>query len=1074
MSEPNPDPEFEERLDAVFQGEQTDGADDDPRLQSAMSVLELIARVKRDGEAVRPLAGDTAKPAGTTLPDSTASPDLPKTIGRFQIRKVLGRGGNGVVFLAHDPSLNRDVALKVPLLDALLDPSLRSRFLREAKAAAALNHTNVVPVFEVGADGPTVYIAAAFCEGPTLGKWAGANRPVDCRIAAAIVSDLASAVQHAHDRGVVHRDLKPSNVLIDFAGDSRNITPQITDFGMARLEDDVAERTRTGTILGTPEYMSPEQSRGKPGEQGPATDIYSLGAVLYFLLSGKPPFLGENLVDTLQLVRNQPPVPLSKIREDVPLDLQAICLRCLEKEPSQRYGSAHAVRQDLDAFLSGRPVNARNASLIERTVRLCRRNPVITTLTTVIAGLTITAVIGSIWAALHFQSIADDRTKALGEKADALREATAANLAADERLRASLLSELEAHRWSKRVGHRMEAIKAARTLRQTMKKLGISDGLGHLRTEVIDIAGRLDLRRVSADTVAGNRPRFEIVNGKVKVVTKGVSRDLNSPASPANAEPTECGRLGPYLFVQFSNGSRLFFESDSVKHILTAPPHDGRTGGNIQWRVSSLGETIFRGDNLGTIYIWLRANDGFDVDSFRIMRNETASERIFDFALNKDGTQFATTVMYGGEIQIYDTKTHEKVASTGPSYPITAKVDWAPDRKIMVTARRNEVRLLDAKTLKPIESMRVSQSIDSVKASPDGKTIAIGFDASYRLVGNPSLETVVSGDGEFHSFDATGRYMRVADDWYEVVPGELSATYVPPSSGNHLRGVTFSPDSRYLLKIGRNEVHFQDTEPGGRCVTHPLPGASGGAFRSDRSAVIVSSKGLFECTLRGVDNVTDVETERLSAHVEDLQSQRLLEGPVAVDRISDEVFFVDGLKVSQLAGGKLVRHPPIKSMGGIAVSPDGRWVGFTGEGFKLFDRRLGFEKPAMALGREFGFCTLAFTGDSQHLVNRNTNDTRVIEVETWKQLVKLPASNAMAVSNRGLIALLCSEGAKLYDLKTGAKTMTLRFAPKPGNTHFTFSPDGSKLAVNSAGEGSVRVWDMDGIARQLNELDLNP
>ncbi len=147
MSEPNPDPEFEERLDAMFQGEQTDGADDDPRLQSAMSVLELIARVKRDGEAVRPLAGDTAKPAGTTLPDSTASPDLPKTIGRFQIRKVLGRGCNGVVFLAHDPSLNRDVALKVPLLDALLDPSLRSRFLREAKAAAALMEMSL-PEFE--------------------------------------------------------------------------------------------------------------------------------------------------------------------------------------------------------------------------------------------------------------------------------------------------------------------------------------------------------------------------------------------------------------------------------------------------------------------------------------------------------------------------------------------------------------------------------------------------------------------------------------------------------------------------------------------------------------------------------------------------------------------------------------------------------------------------------------------------------------------------------------------------------------------------------------------------------------
>ncbi|HEY2157696.1 MAG TPA: serine/threonine-protein kinase, partial [Isosphaeraceae bacterium] len=227
--------------------------------------------------------------------------DLPRRFGRFLLVRELGRGGFGVVFLARDTSLGREVALKLPRPGALVSPEDRRRFLREGEAAGRLDHPHIVPVYELGEYDGICYIASAYCEGGTLGGWLrGRTSPIPVREAAALVAALAGAVGHAHARGIVHRDLKPGNVLLQRpaagaagGGGDPDFIPRLGDFGLAKVLGDDANDTRSGALLGSPAYMAPEQAAGRAREIGPATDVFALGVILYELLAGRPPFQGE-------------------------------------------------------------------------------------------------------------------------------------------------------------------------------------------------------------------------------------------------------------------------------------------------------------------------------------------------------------------------------------------------------------------------------------------------------------------------------------------------------------------------------------------------------------------------------------------------------------------------------------------------------------------------------------------------------------------------------------------------------------------------------------------------------------
>ncbi len=328
-----------------------------------------------------------------------------RRLGRFEILREIGRGGHGIVLLARDPQLGRRLALKVPRPELLVAPGARQRFLREGRAAAALDHPNLVAVYEAGESGPICYLAQEFCAGENLETWLARHPgPLAPRLAAEIVAGLADGVEHAHRRGVVHRDLKPGNVLIESrvaeprsappsqadAAPSPNLTsperpasslgasawfPRIVDFGLARIDHEPGTLTATGALLGTPAYMAPEQLEGSIGPVGPATDIYALGTILYQLLTLRPPFQGASQTELLKgILLDRPPAPRG-LRPGLPADLEAICLRALEKKPLDRYATAADLAADLRRYLRGEPTMARPVSPLGRLIRWARRSP---------------------------------------------------------------------------------------------------------------------------------------------------------------------------------------------------------------------------------------------------------------------------------------------------------------------------------------------------------------------------------------------------------------------------------------------------------------------------------------------------------------------------------------------------------------------------------------------------------------------------------------------------------------------------------------------------------------------------
>ena len=387
-----PEHRLSQVLGAYYEGQKADRAPSRDELLAlhpdlAKDLADYFADEEQFHRLTEPMrkrhGAPTADPAGADAHDP-----FDAEFGDYELLEPIGRGGMGVVFKARQPSLGRMVAVKMVRAGRLATAEDVKRFHNEVEAVADLDHPRIVPIYEVGKHEGRDYFAMKLIEGPSLAGCLG-RFPSDPKRAARIMAMVARAIHHAHQRGFLHRDLKPSNILID-AQDQ----PYVSDFGLAKRMEGAADLTQSQVTPGTPRYMAPEQASGKKGSLTTATDIHALGAILYEMLTGRAAFQGDSAFEVLEQVKNHEPDPPSSENHRVDRDLQTICLKCLEKEPTARYASALALAEDLERWERGEPTAARPVGPVIKGWRWARRNPGVAGLLGLVGALLIAGTAG--------------------------------------------------------------------------------------------------------------------------------------------------------------------------------------------------------------------------------------------------------------------------------------------------------------------------------------------------------------------------------------------------------------------------------------------------------------------------------------------------------------------------------------------------------------------------------------------------------------------------------------------------------------------------------------------------------
>jgi WD40 repeat protein len=990
------------------------------------------------------LSGVLATLPAFAVPGPGSGPGPGRCVGDYELLAELGRGGMGVVFMARQKRLNRTVAVKLIRAAELASPAEVQRFRAEAEHAAQLDHPSIVPVYEVGEHAGQPFFSMKLVEGGSLADQGPG--PADCRRAAALVATVAGAVHYAHQRGILHRDLKPANVLLDGAGQ-----PHVTDFGLAKRVaghdgQPGATLTRSGALVGTPSYMAPEQAGGKKGLTT-AVDVYALGAILYELLTGQPPFKAANPLDTVFKVLNDEPVPPRRLQPKVPRDLEIVCLKCLRKEPQQRYASAQELADDLRRFLDGQPITARPVPGVERVLKWARRRPAAAGLVFA-SGVALVAAAGLVLGALYNARLLQEKDKAEAAQRRAETYQYFHHIArAHAGWRDGNLLGVEPLLMNCPPSHRhWEWNYLERLCHSDLLTLKRHPGM------VYGVAFSPDGRRLASAGHSGTLTIWDSATGEAIRTWKGHTDWVQRVAFHPDGRRLASASSDRTVKVWDATTCRVerTFEGHTDWVLTVAYSPDGT-------RLASAGRDC-------TVKVW-------DATTGRQLRSLAHATWVGGVAFSPDGNQLAS-VSKDGVVKVWDVVTGRETLSIQSRGRWFRPVAFSPDGTRLAFAADNAVRLSDVRARREILTLRGHTSdVWGLAFSADGARLAsagvdqavivwdcVTGERTLVLKGHTSEVVCVafSPDGSRLASSSADGTVKVWDARAEQEDRPLRG------HKGGVRAVAFSPDGAQLASAGSdNAVRVWDATAGReiRSLTGHTAGVRAVGFSPD-GVSLASADGA------GAVKLWDA-TGRLV---------RTFQGHAGA--IASLAFGPDGKLASAGIDGKVkvwdVRSAqPILSLEGhtdvinpVAFSPDGTRLAAAGpDSATLILWDTGTGRRVMSLkGHEGRVMAVTFRADGKRLASASSDNTaRVWDAATGRVVLTLQGhpSDVLGLAFSPDGKRLASAGRdgtiKLWDVVTGQEAFSLR-----GHTNavygVAFSPDGTQLA--SAGwDGVVKVWD---------------
>jgi WD40 repeat protein/serine/threonine protein kinase/Tfp pilus assembly protein PilF len=1021
-----------------------------PEVARRLAALRAVYQALDTATNGQPGAEPATLPPGQTAPPA---PDTtPPAIPGYEILGELGRGGMGVVYKARQTKLDRLVALKMILAGGHAGPEELARFRTEAEAVARLQHPNIVQIHEVGESQGKPFFSLEYVEGGSLDRKVNGT-PQPARQAAQLVETLARAVDAAHQKGIIHRDLKPANVLLTADG-----TPKITDFGLAKrlpgepgalatgvrepgpllgepeasatgVSPPPAAHTQTGAVLGTPSYMAPEQAGAQADQVGPATDVYALGAILYELLTGRPPFKGATPLDTIMQVVADDPVPPRRLQPKVPRDLETICLKSLSKPPARRYATAEAQAEDLRRFLQGEPVVARPVGRTEKLWRWCRRNPALAATSGLALAALVAAVIISVTFAIYQQTAAKEATLHAEKLGTALDNA------------------------------RMERDRAASRLAENY----LERGLVACTKDADAAAGLLWMNR-ALQTVPARDPDLRAV---IQTQWAGWKTYVNPLQNVLSHD-------GQVVAVAFSpDGKKVLTGSDDK----TARLWSAITGKEItpplrhRDRVVAVafgpdGRTVLTRSQDKTARIWSAASGKEITPPLRHRRGVLAA------AFSPDGK----TVLTGGSdstARLWSAVTGKEIIPPLTHQRQVIAVAFSPDGKTVLSGSFDKTaRMWSAVTGKEITTpLRHQESVDLVAYSPDGQIVVTGcFDGTARVWSaatgkeiTPPLRhqgrvgpVAFSPDGKTvltASIDGTARL------WLAANSKEITS---PLRHKDWVRAVAFSPDGMTVLTGSEDSTARVWSAATGKEITSPL------RHQGSVGAVAISPDG--KTVLTGSDD----HTARLWSVATGKEIAPPLRHQGSVGAVA---FSPDGNTVltgnedqtaRQWSPGKgRETAPPLRHQNevlAVAFSPDGKTV-LTGSEDQT--ARLWLAATGKEIGprlRHHGSVdAVAFSPDGKIVLTASRDNTaRLWSRATLKEIIP-PLQHQWSVravvfspDGKTVLTGSCDHTARLWSVATH-KEITPPLRHKYFVLGVAFSPDG-KTVLTGSGDGTARLW----------------